>query len=1228
MSNDLIVNPELIYRIARDRMLDLAPGLSALPANDLVVEPVHYLPHLSHPVSLVGIRPTDNGEQLLVVGTVPANTRATIHLPVSQPGVRYQLYTKAGAAVGPAQDGDCDPLIFETDVLPKTKDGEYHEFYLEAYKINTAAPASGDRRLRVEVWINAGHDDGVDPSPMHTVLQYGEGYDLNIPDAPPNVQFTIWNRAGYAPYDPQTSGKQGGLVTFPIPALYENDTWDIHTLQVINGVEFGLIQRPTVYVYPNPSLLVMWLDQTPIPYLGEARLVIHDSQASCIYAIQLKEGHPPIPLEPHPGNGGMLNLSSIPLVDDCILLVKATKVEGDLSLYLTTETFIPVYPNPTLFFYLTSDHIAYGSTTRLIFDTPQHDVHYTILNEWGLKIGAGYAPAPPGEILEWDLGPFDEDLTVLMRAFRHGVESLMDLRIPLYIGPNLGLQVSFEQSPFAPPLGSLVHVDQTQASTDYQLYKIPGSSDTWGDPIACAIVPGNGDRISLPTGPLEDFRYQFYVVARKRVSGMEGRLAQELEIELKVRPEIQAGFQPTTIDYNGQVAVQVYYAQYFTTYRLVDQNGNHLSPLAPYEPFVKTYFLTTNPLPEDLVLRVEGENVFTGHRALLGSFADILVYPNPNLDLLLEEDVVSYGNNGVVRIQNAQASVAYHIILSPLFPNLYSNALDYVHFTAQPVADGEFHFEFGPLTYPVRGNMIATKPNSGLSVTLDLPQLPFSLRTRPNHTLVPDIVDNEISFMEYGLVVVSPTEPLTYYELRDNLGNPIGPYGFNELGHSIALDCGPFAEDTDIYIRAFSELTQLESVTTTPARILVGPDPNFEIGLQEVPFFPPHGVAINVNPTQTSTDYTLYLIEGDPYAWMPGYTMGTIQPGNGGQIILHCGPLHGIRYLAYVQAKKRDSGMVLNGPSTVVFYAGIRTDCVVSLDDTRVPYGYMLNIMIEYTQPKAMYEVLGPNGQLLGSIFGEDEGALLAMTLDPIYEDGPLSIRVTNLLTGQSALLDAHPWVQVGPRGDLLPSLATPVVTWQGVGQIVIPAAQPGVRYLAMVHASNDPGWPNGYPYNGIFAQAINLPAHNYAITFANAMYDVELRIRALKDNGLDAWQAPILSLKVSPNPTLKARALSALVSNGQNGTVTIENPQPAVYYELRHAVTNAPISGRFYAGSHPGIPMLMAQHGANPGTVTGNLLRIPTFQLFSSTNVRVFAVKVINNLNLYLQDVVHFQVH
>lgn len=1224
MSNELIVNPELIYRIARDRMLDLAPGLSALPAHDIVVEPEHYLDYLSHPVSLQGIRTTDNGEQLLVVGTVPADTSATIRLPISQPGVRYQLFKKSGEAVGAAQDGDCGPLVFETEILPK----EWHEFYLEATKLNTAAPVPGDRRLLVEVWINAGHDDGVDPTPILQILHYGEGYDLLIPDAPPNVAFTLHNRADAMPYPTQESGKKGGLVTFHIPVMYENDTWRISTHQLLTGKEFGLMQLPMVYVYPNPHLPVMWLDQTPVPYLGHANLVIMDTQASCTYTIQLMGGDPLQNLPAIPGNGGSLQLQSIALEDDCYLQVYATKVEGNLSLYLDAETFIPVYPNPTLQFRLTEEQIPYATGTRLIFDTPQHGVGYAIENEHDIKIGSGFAPVPRGQNLEWDLGPFTEDLIVQMRAFRHGVNSLMYLRIPLFVGPNLQLQVSFAEAPFQPYQGSLVYVDQTQESAEYRLYKVPGDADTWGEPIYCTTVAGNGDRIALATGQLEAFRYQFYVEARKRNSGMEGRLVQELEIELMVRPEIAAAIAPTTVDYHGQVEVQVILPQRFTVYRLVDASGNHLSDLTPYEDGAQAYFLATNPLPEDLDLHIEGENIYTAHRAHLLTHAQIWVYPNPNLDLFLEADVIPYGNLGEIRIHNAQASVEYHIIASPLFPFAYYVPIDPVDYAARPTADGEFLIGFGPLTYPVSGRMIAYKPSSGLSLSLDLPQLPFTIRTLPNHTLVPDIVDNDIHYQDYGVVVVSPTEPLTYYEVRDAHGNALGPRGFNERGSSVVLDCGPFEEDTDLYIWAFCELTQLQAVTTGASRIFVRPNLNFQVSLQTPTFNPSQGLTVAVTPTQESTDYKLFLIEGDQYSWMPTHRAGSSAPGNGGTIYLASGPLDGLRYLLYVHAQKRESSLFGRSLSTVTVYADIRTDCPVSLDDYRVSYGYSLEMQIEYAQPNARYEVFSAQGLLLGSTVNHVEDALLTLTLAPIVSDGPLDIRVTNLFTMQVRSLNAHPVVEVGPRTDLTPFLSPNVVTWQGAGQIVIPMAESNVRYMAIIVGSNDPGWPNGTPLNAIYAQGTHLPSNGQAITYGNAMYDVDLRIRALKTNGLDGWLSPILSLKVIPNFTLKVRALTPQIQSGQSATISIENPQPGVCYELRQETTDMSLSGRFYAAPLAGSQSYATAYGATYVPNSTSVLRINTYPMQMSMFIKVVAFKMTNNFVLYLNDKVHITVY
>lgn len=1203
--------PQLIYRIARDRMLDLAPGLSARPANDIVVEPEHYLPHLSSP--------------RLVVGTVPEDTSATIRLPLSQPGVRYQLYKKSGEPVGLPQDGNCEQLEFTTDLLPR----EWHEFYLEAIKINTDMPYAGERRLIVEVWINSGNDDGVDPIPMLQILQYGEGYELFIPDAPPKVRFTLTNRANVVPYPSQESSTEGGQISFPIPVMYENDSWRISTEHLLTGMTFGLIQVPMVYVYPNPNLPVLRRDQSVVPYLGEAEVLLMYTQASCTYVVKFLGNdnaptHPPVY-----GNGDTLSVFSMPLADDTTLQIEATKVEGNLTLFLNTTLFIPVYPNPTLQFHLTHYFIDYAANTRLIFEEPQWGVYYAIEDQTGYQIGEQRIPGRFNRELEWEIGPFFEDDIIQVRAYRHGVNSLMNLHLPLFVGPNLQLPVRFAQDKFLPADGTVVYVDQTQASAEYRLYKIPGGSNTWAtEPIYCSTVVGNGETIALPTGPLEDFRYQFYVEARKINSGMQGRLIQQLEVELKVRPEIEAQIFPTTIDYLGQVEALIIAPQPFTMYRLVDETGRELRKWIYDEQGAPFYNMTTFQLKEDLYIHVEGINIYTDHTALLDDHALIWVYPNPNLDLSLEQGVIDYGNEGELRIHNAQASVEYHIIASPLYPFAYYNPIAPVDYAARPAEDGEFLFAFGPLTYPVTGDLIAYKPSSGLSLNIHVPGLPLQIRTRPNHTIVPEIVDNDIPYDEYGVVVVTPTEPLTYYQIVDATGNPVGPRGFNERGDTVVLDCGPFQEDTDLYIWAFCELTQLISITTPYARLQVQPYLGFSVFLYEQPFDPDQGLVLAVDPTQASTDYTIYKICGDEYQWLPGRESGTTREGNNGRTLLHSGALPGLRYTFYVHAQKRDSGLFGRGFSTLTLYTGIRTSCEVSVDDDRVPYGYQLSIRIEHTQPEAIYEVYADPGVFLGSFTSMVEDGMLIETLAPIYEDTSLDIRVTNLYTQRTASLDMHPSVEVGPRFDLNPFVTPVVMPWQTLGHIHIPEAQYPVRYMAIIVGSNDPGWPNGTPFNAIYAQAWHIPNNGNAIDISNPMYDVDLRIRAVKDNGLEGWVNGVVSIKVAPNPTLRVRALTANVQIGQTGIISVENPQPAVFYQLRNIATGVLVGPRYYAGPQTNMTALMQQYGVTYVANSLNVLRLTTPVLQVTTTFEVVATKMINDSTVVMSGTATINVH
>jgi hypothetical protein len=1210
-------SPNLIYRIARDRMLDLAPALSAVPANDILVEPEYFLPHLS--------------QDTLVVGTVEENTTATITLPLSQPDVRYQLFYKSGVKVGPPMDGNCGPISFETPPLAR----EWHEFYIEATKLNIDLPIPGARKLRIDVWINAGNNDGIDPQPMLKILDYGAGYDFVIPDAPPFIRFKLRNRAGTYPYLPQESGGSGGLITFPIPAMYENDNWFIEAYNINKQLDHRITQVPAVYVYPNPDLFVCYPDLLVIPYLGRAAVTVINTQISCTYILfddgladdvwitdpaDMDDSLP----QPVNGNGDLLTIYSRRLADDVTARVKATKVESPdlenpLALFLKQTVQVRVYPNPTLRFELSSTHIPYGEQTQLRFPLPQMGVVYQVENSRCQILAPGQQSGRMAREIAWWLGPFMEDDVIRLRAFRHGVNSLMDLSLDLFVGPNLDLLVTFAQDEFLPENGTSIYVEQTQASAKYLLYKIPGTDSAWGDPIHCATVNGNADTIAIPTGPLPDFRYQFYVVACKINSGMEGQLYQTVEVELQVRTEIAATILPNIIPYGGVVEAILTPPQRFTMYKMVDELGTSLGPWSQVVDGAPQHFIKVSNLREDLTVFVLGQNIYTGHTALLTTNAAIWVYPNPDLILLIPEPNIDYGNMGQLRIHNSQASVAYHITASPLFPFAYIHPIPPVAYTARPSVDGVFDFDFGPLTYPVSFELVATKPNTGLSVTIASP--PLEIRTRPNHLLLPEIVDNNIPFDEYAVVVVQPTEPLTYYEVRDAEGNPLGPRGFSESEGTVVLDCGPFQEDIDLYVWAFCELTQLQAVTATPAHLQVCPYMDYQLSLLERPFDPQQGLKVHVSRTQVSADYTLYLIAGDEQGWLPGRTPGTTQAGTGAAIILHSGALPHLRYTLYVHAQKRVSGLFGRGFSALTVYAGIRRDCIVNLDDSRVPFGYAITLQIENLQPDADYRIFTRNGNLLGAFPSPGEGQMKEILLAPIFDDTQLNIRCTNQCTGRTESLDARPSVEVGPNGNLFATPTAPIFPWQGNAFLNIPNAQPNVRYQAVLLASNDPGWGNNIPLNQVIAQDENLPAKGFNMRLGFPANDGLVRIRAIKANGLDAWLPTPVPYKVGPNPTLAVTALTSQVVIGQLATISVQNPQPGVCYQLRNTTTGQLVGPRFYAGPVSGMQQLVQQYSVTYVQNSLNVLQLRTPPITARTIFEVQALKLINGATVFLNN-------
>ena len=1194
------VSPTLFFRISRDRMLDLAPFLSPLPANDLPIEPEHYLEHLSH--------------ETLVVGTVAPDTTATITLPFSQPGVSYQLFFKNGTPVGGIQYGNCESLQFETPPLPR----EWHEFYIEAVKLNTDQPAEGNRKLRIEVWINSGHNDGVDPDPMLKILPFAGTYDLLIPDCPPKLRFRLTNREGAEPSPALHTGTKGGLLTFPLGPLYENDSFRIDVQNSRTGLERGLVQLPMVYVYPNPHLMVVLVSAAPVPYLGEAQLEVVDAQRSCTYQVVLGgEGGHGSPYPAVNGNGDRLSLFTGPLRDDVTVTIRATKVEGQLVANLNQRVTIPVYPDPTLPVWLQIDRVAYGDYAQVLLGRPQAGVQYQVETLEGQVVAGLRADNLRMGQLDWWIGPCQEDEIYCIRAFRHGVNALLYAQVQLYVGPRLDLPFGLSELQFTQSEGTHLVVGQSQASVHYTLYKIPGTDEEWANPIECSTSRGNGSELLLPTGELQAFRYRFFVRAYKPSSGMEDRLWNELFFELGVRRDVEPIWGEDILVYEGTTTVQLPNPQVDTLYRLIDSQGRVLSDWTESSPR-GGISLETIPLQEDLLLMVEAMNRYVGNVATLHASQTISVYPNLNLQTSIESPVIDYGNTGSLRIHQAQASVVYTLTVNPLFPYAYNIPPPTLTYAAHPSADGLWDFDFGPLEYPVRFELQAAKALTGLSGPVPLAD--SAIRTRPNHTLVPEIVENNIPYNGQCLVYLPETDPFTYYELQDAEGNTLGFKSFSERSAPVTLQWGPFPEDIELYVHAFCELTGLRTDLHTSVQLFVRPNLGLLTEVEQLPFDPNIGLNIRVNPTQESADYTLMIIPGSDWEWGSAIR-GITRAGNGGELRLSSGPLDHVRYTFYVHVQKRVSGLSGRPRSAVMLFAGVRKSCLVGVDFHSLEYGGTNTLHIHGTQPDAYYGVYTEEGDFLGGAESLGEGQSLTIPLDSMFEDSRLDIRCTNHLSNYTASLNARPEVIVAPFLHVVHFLDSHIADWLQPLRLHIPKAQKGVRYDLVLQGGDDVSWEGQPPIGQLVGSAENQLPWGFSMYTTALRYDLDFSIRAVKPNGLWGWVPGTLSVDVRPDHTLEVRAAAGTVHAGNSTFIIIPEPQLGVTYQLRLKDEGQPIGNVYYAGPPVGIGAAIVQYNLRVGRDEDDrTLYLPTGPLYTHAVFEVVATKLATGLSAILQ--------
>lgn len=416
------------WRQARDRMIDLLTIGNTYPLRNLPV-----------------FRRS--------LAAVPYNNFTSVTIGSTQPGVEYTLRDSNGRTSEPHAGNRVEVQIESGDLTE-----EEHTFSVEARNKDSGLASTLIQTVTVQVGI----DVDLAVSLAEQVIDYGGRAVVRIRDTQRNGKYQAFDPEEN-PLSEEVLSGEGGDLFIELQGLKENTLVRVKSTNLKTGLNGWLTQQVEVLVRPDLELAVSG-DETPYDYDTEAKIVLSNTQSSVRYVLKYEwvddddedyreSIYHTTPAE-LPGNGGVLDLLTVPLKEDLrlhILAVKADAPEGfPIEGSLTRKLTLRVKPDPSKALSLPEGELDPAKGTEIIVGDTQPGVKYQLLNDvnnakigWpryhsrnkgvgAAGIGADFAVGRfEGNAVRLPTGPISKTKTFAVRAIKAltGVKTLLTQKI-------------------------------------------------------------------------------------------------------------------------------------------------------------------------------------------------------------------------------------------------------------------------------------------------------------------------------------------------------------------------------------------------------------------------------------------------------------------------------------------------------------------------------------------------------------------------------------------------------------------------------------------------------------------------------------------------------------------------------------------------------------------------------------------------------------------------------
>jgi hypothetical protein len=347
---------------------------------------------------------------------------------------------------------------------------------------------------------------------------------------------------------------------------------------------------------------------------------------------------------------------------------------------------------------------------------------------------------------------------------------------------------------------------------------------------------------------------------------------------------------------------------------------------------------------------------------------------------------------------------------------------------------------------------------------------------------------------------------------------------------------------------------------------------------------------------------------------------------------------------------------------TVSIKAGIDTNLPVTFEPAEgqlvagnsitVDYGGNVTITLSNTQEGISYKLVSgakdASVDRSKAVKGNQAGITL-VTTDGFAEDTPINILAYRTSNSKiSALLDTTLTVLVRPNPAVEINLENPIVDYASGSNVWLMNPQASVEYSlykrdlvaadylpdrtpGSLTVQTDEGRQISIRVPDVIVNQVNPPGFTLVDTFKHTggsmpadtgdlLEDTLFLISATKVDNRERLQlARAVVVLVRPNPAPVVGVLAAVVDAGAEGTVTVQNTQKGVYYQLRLDADNRPINPPGYHLTDRGIDTVRLEVDMIVEDQGKPILLLPAGPIATATTFNVLAGKILTGVSQQL---------